>query len=51
AMPFKVTPSMLVNTVYPWLEMYAKKEASLCLVEQKIQFELAMMGVSFQDDL
>ncbi|KAL4062403.1 hypothetical protein V8B97DRAFT_2026831 [Scleroderma yunnanense] len=27
------------------------KKASLCLVKQKIQFELATMGVSFQDDL
>ncbi|KAL4062696.1 hypothetical protein J3A83DRAFT_4194308 [Scleroderma citrinum] len=50
-MPFKVTPSMIMDTVYPWLEMYTNKEASLCLVKQKLQFELAMMGVSFWDDL
>ena len=47
----RITPSMTVDTVYPWLEMYAKNEASLCLVEQKIELELAMKGVTFRDDL
>ncbi|KAL4064090.1 hypothetical protein V8B97DRAFT_2026177 [Scleroderma yunnanense] len=42
---------MIVDAVYPWLDMYTKKEASLCLVKQKLQFKLATMGVSFQDDL
>ena len=45
----RITPSMTIDTVYPWLEMYAKNEASLCLVEQKIELELAMKGVTFRD--
>ena len=41
----------MVDAVYPWLEKYANKQASYTLVEQKIELELAVMGVTFRDDL
>ncbi|KAL4065289.1 hypothetical protein J3A83DRAFT_4190675 [Scleroderma citrinum] len=37
----KITPSMVVDSMYPWLEKYANKEVSLSLVEQGIELELA----------
>ena len=42
---------MAVDTVYPWLEKFAKHEALLCTVEQKIELESVAKGVIFWDDL
>ena len=47
----KIMPSMAMDTVYPWLEKFAKNKASLCAVEQKIELELAAKGIIFWDDL
>ena len=47
----KIIPSMAVDTVYPWLEKFAKHEALLCTVEQKIELEVVAKGVIFWDDL
>ena len=43
----KITPSMLVDATYLWLEKYAKNEVTLFLVEQKIELELATVGVVY----
>ena len=42
---------MLMDSVYLWLEKYAKEEVSLFLVEQKIELELATVGMVYQGDL
>ena len=47
----KITPSMLIDAAYLWLEKYAKNEVTLFLVEQKIELKLAMVGVVYQGDL
>ena len=47
----KITPSMLVDATYLWLEKYAKNEVTLFLVEQKIELELATVGVVYRGDL
>ncbi|KAL4063500.1 hypothetical protein V8B97DRAFT_2026407 [Scleroderma yunnanense] len=44
----KITPSMVVDVVYPWLEKYANKEVSLSLVEQRIKLKLATVGVHIE---
>ncbi|KAL4074721.1 hypothetical protein V8B97DRAFT_2022904 [Scleroderma yunnanense] len=44
----KITPSMVVDSMYPWLEKYANKEVSLSLVEQGIELELATVGVHIE---
>ena len=47
----KITPSMLMDAMYIWLKKYAKNEVSLFLVEQKIELELATVGMVYREDL
>ena len=42
---------MLMDSMYLWLEKYAKEEVSLFLVEQKIELELATVGMVYRGDL
>lgn len=47
---FEITPSMLVDAAYQWLEKYANKSASSQLVLQQIQFELELADVAFEEN-
>ena len=47
----KITPSMTMDAVYRWLKKYANKKVSLCLVMQKIEYELAGIGIVYWEDL
>ena len=50
ATSFEVTPSMVVNKAYLWLEKYANKLENSQLVLAKIQFELEAVGVAFKEE-
>ena len=50
ATSFKVTPSMVVDKAYLWLEKYANKLENSQLVLVKIQFELEAVGVAFEEE-
>jgi len=46
----KITPSMVMSSVYMWLEKYANKEATVSHVLHNIEFELGAMKASFHED-
>jgi len=46
----KITPSMVMSSMYTWLEKYAHKEATVSHVLHNIEFELGAMKASFHED-
>ncbi|KIM67460.1 hypothetical protein SCLCIDRAFT_21003 [Scleroderma citrinum Foug A] len=50
ATSFEVTPSVVVDKAYLWLEKYANKLENSQLVLAKIQFELEAVGVAFEEE-
>ncbi|KIM53602.1 hypothetical protein SCLCIDRAFT_31770 [Scleroderma citrinum Foug A] len=50
ATSFEVTPSMIVNNAYLWLEKYANKSETSQVVLVKIQSQLEAVGVTFEEE-
>jgi len=50
ATSFEITPSMVVDKAYLWLEKFANKSENAHLVMVKIQFELEVAGVAFEEE-
>ena len=46
----KISPCMVVSTVYPWLERYACNEVTLSHVLHHINFELGAVKAHFDED-
>ncbi|KIM65443.1 hypothetical protein SCLCIDRAFT_22646 [Scleroderma citrinum Foug A] len=46
----KISPSMVVSTVYLWLERYARNEVTLSHVLHHIDFELGAVKAHFDED-
>ncbi|KIM67506.1 hypothetical protein SCLCIDRAFT_21036 [Scleroderma citrinum Foug A] len=46
----EISPSMVVSTVYPWLERYAHNEVTLSHVLHHINFELGAVKAHFDED-